>query len=91
MIGQIYRDQGKTREAFNSFQNAVRKGNLDKVETANQLIAYAGYELEEYDAALKAIAEVEKTPEGRKDTQLPHLKRAIENTVKEREARKSRK
>ena len=91
LIGQIYRDQGKTREAFNSFQNAVRKGNLDKVETANQLIAYAGYELEEYDAALKAIAEVEKTPEGRKDTQLPHLKRAIENTVKEREARKSRK
>jgi tetratricopeptide (TPR) repeat protein len=91
LIGQIYRDQGKTREAFNSFQNAVRKGNLDKVETAHQLIAYAGYELEEYDAALKAIAEVEKTPEGRKDTQLPHLKRAIENTVKEREARKSRK
>ena len=91
LIGQIYRDQGKTREAFNSFQKAVRKGNLDKVETANQLIAYAGYELEEYDAALKAIAEVEKTPEGRKDTQLPHLKRAIENTVKEREARKSRK
>jgi tetratricopeptide (TPR) repeat protein len=91
LIGQIYRDQGKTREAFNSFQKAVRKGNLDKVETAHQLIAYAGYELEEYDAALKAIAEVEKTPEGRKDTQLPHLKRAIENTVKEREARKSRK
>lgn len=91
LIGQIYRDQGKTREAFNHFQNAVRKGNLDKVETANQLIAYAGYELEEYEAALKAIAEVEKTPEGRKDTQLPHLKRAIENTLKEREARKSRK
>jgi tetratricopeptide (TPR) repeat protein len=91
LLGQIYRDQGKTREAFNHFQSAVKKGNLDKVETAHQLIAYAGYELEEYDAALKAIAAVEQTPEGKKDTQLPHLKRAIENTVKERESRKSRK
>ncbi len=91
LLGQIYRDQGKTREAFNHFQSAVKKGNLDKIETAYQLIAYAGYELEEYDAALKAISSVEQTPEGRKDTQLPHLKRAIENTVKERESRKSRK
>jgi len=87
LIGQIYRDQGETRLAFNHFQNAVRKGNLDKVETAHQLIAYTGYELEEYEAALKAIDETEKTAEGRKDTQLPHLKRAIENMLKERGAR----
>lgn len=87
LLGQIYRDQGKSREAFNHFQNAVRKGNLDKVETAHQLIAYTGYELEEYEAALKAIEETEKTEEGRRDTQLPHLKRAIENTLKERASR----
>jgi tetratricopeptide (TPR) repeat protein len=88
LLGQIYRDNGQTREAFTHFQNAARKGNLEKADSAYQLIAYTGYELDEYETALNAIEMIEMSPEGRKDTQLPHLKRAIQNAIEQRDSRK---
>jgi tetratricopeptide (TPR) repeat protein len=87
VLGGIYRDTGKSREGFEAFQRAVKKGNLDKPEAPLMLIAYTGYELEEYDAALDAISKVENTPEGQKDTQLPHLKRAMLNAKEQKESR----
>jgi Tfp pilus assembly protein PilF len=90
VLGGIYRDIGKSREALDHFQAAVKKGNLDKPEAPLMLIAYTGYDLEEYEIALKAIEAVEKTPEGQKDQQLPHLKSAIQNLLKQREERKNR-
>jgi tetratricopeptide (TPR) repeat protein len=91
LLGTIYRDNGKAREGFRHFQEAVRKGNLDKPEAPLMLIAYTGYELEEYDEALKAIEAVESTPEGQKDTQLPHLKRAIISSKEQKESRTRKK
>jgi len=88
LLGQIYRDRGQTREGFTHFQNSVKKGNLDKPDAAYQLIAYTGYELDEYEAALQAIEVIEKTPQGQKDAQLAQLKKAIQSAIEQRESRK---
>lgn len=86
-IGQIYLQLEQTREAYDHFREAVRRGGLEKGKEAGayQALAYAAFELEEFDDALKACAESEKFPEGKKDVQLPKLKAAIEAAIRERE------
>ena len=87
-IGEIYRDQENTPEAYKHYLNAVGKGYLEKPHVAYQLLAFAAYELKNYDEALKAIIEAEKIPESKEDKQLPMLKRAIEDAIKARDAKK---
>jgi tetratricopeptide (TPR) repeat protein len=91
LLGNIYRDRGQSKEAFTRVLNAVRKGNVEKIDSAYQLIAYIGYEIDEYEEALKAIAIVEKTPEGQKDQQLAQLKKAIQGAIEQRDSRSKRK
>jgi tetratricopeptide (TPR) repeat protein len=88
-IGQIYLSIEKTKEAYTSFQEAIRRGGLDKPHAVYQALAYAAFELEEFDEALKACDEAVKFPEGAKDQQLPKLRYAIEASIKEREYAKA--
>ncbi len=88
-IGQIYLSMEKTKEAYGHFKEAVKRGGLDKPASALQALAYAAFELEEFDAALEAVKAAEAFPEGQKDSQLPRLKYAIEASIKEREAAKA--
>ena len=89
--GQIYLGLEKTRDAYSSFQDAIARGGLEKGKeaAAYQALAYAAFELEEFDAALKAVEAAEAFPEGKRDTQLPKLKDAINNAIKEREYAKA--
>lgn len=88
-IGQIYLSMEKTKDAYNSFKEAIRRGGLDKPHAVYQAYAYAAFELEEFDEALKACDEAIKFPEGAKDQQLPKLRFAIEASIKEREFAKA--
>jgi hypothetical protein len=90
-IGQIYLGLEKTKEAFEALKEAVHRGGLEKGKeaAAYQALAYAAFELEEYTEALKAVESAANYPEGKRDSQLPKLKDAIENAIKEREYAKA--
>ena len=88
-IGQIYLSMEKTKDAYESFKTAISRGGLDKPHAVYQAYAYAAFELEEFDEALKACDEAVKFPDGAKDQQLPKLRYAIEASIKEREFAKA--
>ena len=85
LIGEIHRQMEKTRDAHKSYREAIRKGGLDKPHLVYQLLAYASFELEDFEEALKAVKKAEDFPEGKKDAQLPRLRQAIEDAIKERQ------
>jgi tetratricopeptide (TPR) repeat protein len=84
-IGEIYRQLERTKDAYTHYQEAVRRGNLEKPALVYQLLAYAAFELEEFDEALKAVTEAGKFPGAEKDSQLKNLKGAIQGAIQERE------
>jgi tetratricopeptide (TPR) repeat protein len=88
-IGQIYLSMEKTKDARDAFREAIKRGGLDKPYAALQALAYACFELEDFDEALEAVKSAEAFPEMKNDTQLPRLKFAIEASIKEREAAKA--
>ncbi len=88
-IGQIYLSMEKTKEAYGHFKEAIKRGGLEKPAAALQALAYAAFELEDFDAALEAVKQAEAFPEGQKDSQLPRLKFAIEAGIRDREAAKA--
>jgi tetratricopeptide (TPR) repeat protein len=90
MIGQIYQQLDKIKDARDQYKIAVDKGNLgDKPHQAWLFLAYTSLELEDYQGALKAINEAAKTPDGAKDPQVKSVKEGIEATIAEREAAKA--
>jgi hypothetical protein len=78
-LGRLLVDQGRKQEGLTHLLLAVRKGRLLRPATVHHTVAYLAYDLEAYDDALRSIAALEGTPEG-KDPQLPHLKRAIQSS-----------
>ncbi len=88
-IGQIYLSMEKTKDAHGHFREAIRRGGLEKPHAAQQALAYAAFELEEFDEALQAVIAAEAFPESQRDSQLPRLKAAIEASIREREALKA--
>jgi tetratricopeptide (TPR) repeat protein len=90
MIGQIYQQLDKIKDARDAYTRAVAKGNLgDKPHQAWLFLAYTSLELEDYDNALKAITEAAKFPAGAKDPQVKNLKDGIDSMIQEREAAKA--
>jgi tetratricopeptide (TPR) repeat protein len=90
LLGQIYQQMDKTKEAHDAYARGVAKGNLgEHPHQALLYLAYTALELEDYDGALKAIGEAEKLPGGSKDPQVKSLKAGIEATIQEREAQKN--
>ncbi len=91
LIGQIYSQLDKTKDAYEAYSRAVQKGNLgDKPHLAYLYLAYAAFELGKYDEALKVIEEcVKKFPEAAKDSQVKNLKDGIEAMIADREAAKA--
>lgn len=92
-IGEIYRQQEKTKEAGESYVSAIRKGNLEKPVVAYQLLAYSLMETGDFDGAKKVMDELrQKYPEEfNKDAQIKSLADHIDNTLKEREELKRQK
>ncbi len=85
-IGEIYRSDENMKEARKHYREALRKGGLDRPHAVHTLIASVSYELEEFDEAMKAIADAEAFPEGQKDAYLKRLKEAIMQAKNEADA-----
>ncbi len=88
MIAQAYHALEKPDAAFPHAQAAVAKGDLAKPHQAYIFLAYVAYELKKYDVAMAAAKKAAEYPEGAKDGQ--NMIRAIEDIIKDREARKNK-
>jgi tetratricopeptide (TPR) repeat protein len=88
LIAQAYQGLEKGEDAFTHLQSAVKKGNLTKPHQAYLFLAYIAYELKKFDIALDAAKKAAATTEGAKDG--ANMVRAIEDMIKDREAKKSK-
>lgn len=84
-IAQIYYGLEKPDEAFNRLKSAVAKGHLEKPYAVYNFLAYVSYELTKFDEAKIAVDKAIASPGSEKEPQLPRLKQAIEDALKERE------
>ncbi|MBS0630507.1 MAG: hypothetical protein JSS11_01230 [Verrucomicrobia bacterium] len=85
-IAQIYYSLDNTQETYNSLKLALAKGNLEKAGSVSGFLAYVCFELRKFDEALAAATKALASPDTKSDAQLPKLKQAIEDSIKEREA-----
>ena len=88
MIAQAYHALEKPEDAFPHAQAAIAKGDLTKPAQAQIFLAYVAYELKKYDVAMEAAKKAAEFPEGAKDGK--NMVRAIEDILKDREAKKNK-
>ncbi len=88
-VAQIYYSLEKPQEAYQSLVSAVAKGHLDKPYAVYNFQAYVAYELTKFDEAQIAVDKAIASPGSEKEPQLPRLKQAIEDALKERELLKA--
>jgi len=88
-IAQIYYSLDKPKECYASLVSASAKGHLDKPYAAYNFQAYVAYELNKFDEALGAVDKAIASPGSEKEAQLPRLKQAIEDALRERELLKA--
>lgn len=80
----IYYSLNKPEEAFKHLQQATKKGNLDKPGAVYAFLGYVSWDLGKLDEASAAIEKALSYPDGQRDAQLPRLKEAVENAIRER-------
>ena len=85
-IAQIYYSLNKPEESFKFLQTSVTKGHLEKPGAVFGFLGYVCWELGKLNEALDAIQKAIASPDSQKDTQLPRLKQAVEEALREREA-----
>ncbi|MCF7688977.1 MAG: hypothetical protein K9M98_07775 [Cephaloticoccus sp.] len=83
-IAQIYYSLNQTNEAYKYLNQALAKGGLEKPGGVYYFKAYLCYELLKFEEALVAVDKAAEY-EDAQDSQLPRLKQAIEDAIKERE------
>ena len=84
-IAQIYYALDKPVEAIAHLQTCIRKGSSTKPHQAYLFLAYLSYEQKKFDVALEAANRAMETPDGAKEARK--MKAAIEDAIKEREAK----
>lgn len=88
-IAQIYYSLDKGKDAYRHLVLATRKGNLEKPGAAYGFLAYIAFDLKLFDEALQAADKAMTFPDARNDKQLPQLRKAVEDAIKERDAAKN--
>lgn len=83
-IAQIYYSLNKSNEAYSYLNQALAKGGLEKPGGVYYFKAYICYELQKFEEALEAIDKAAEYPDAQ-DAQLPRLRAAIEDALRERE------
>ncbi len=83
-IAQIYYSLEKPQEAYDNLVAAVRKGHLEKAYAVYNFQAYVAYELNKFDEAAIAVDKAIASPGSEHEPQLPRLKQAIEDALRER-------
>jgi tetratricopeptide (TPR) repeat protein len=88
-IGQIYALMDDLPNAYKYYVAAVHKGHLTSAYPVWVNIAYYAYEMERYDEGLAACKQAAAFPESAKDTQVPLLRQAIEDKIRDRDHAKA--
>jgi len=88
MIAQAYFGLDQPEAALPHAQAAVAKGGLNKPHQVYLFLAYIGYQIKKFDVALEAAKQAATFPEGAKEGSS--MVRAIEDIIKEREAKKNK-
>ena len=83
-IAQIYYSLNQSKEAYRYLNSALAKGGLEKPGGVYYFKAYICYELQKFEEALTAIDQAAEYPDAQ-DAQLPRLRLAIEEALRERE------
>jgi hypothetical protein len=83
-IASIYYSLNQSQEAYRYLNSALAKGGLEKPGSVYYFKAYICYELQKFDEALSAINKAAEYPDAQ-DSQLPRLRQAIEEAIRERE------
>ena len=84
-IAQIYYALDKPVDAITHLQICIKKGSSTKPHQAYLFLAYLSYEQKKFDVALEAANRAMETPDGAKEAKK--MKAAIEDAIKEREAK----
>jgi tetratricopeptide (TPR) repeat protein len=87
-IGQIYTSMDDLDDAYHYYLAAEQKGNVTVPYALYINIAYCAFELQKFDEGLKACDEAAKYPQAAKDLQLPQLRAAIEDRIKQQDSAK---
>ncbi|HEY4248004.1 MAG TPA: hypothetical protein VGM64_14230 [Lacunisphaera sp.] len=87
MIAQQLQAVEQPEAALPHAEAAVAKGNLTKPHQTYMFLAYVAFELKKYDVALNAAKKAAELQEGAKDPQTQNMIKAIEETIKDREAK----
>ncbi|MBI2513497.1 MAG: hypothetical protein HYV96_16115 [Opitutae bacterium] len=85
LIAQNYYSMEKLDDALPNLQASVKKGGGNKPHSTYLFLAFVSYELKKFDIALDAANRAIATPEGKAEGQ--RMKQAIEDLIKEREAK----
>jgi tetratricopeptide (TPR) repeat protein len=88
LIAQAYHGLEKSEDALTHLQAAVAKGNLTRPHQVYLFLAYVAYELKKFEIALESAKKAAATTEGAKDG--ANMVKAIEDMIKDREAKKSK-
>jgi len=88
MMAQSFYSLDKPKESYDACEMALKVGNLEKPFTAHSFAANMAFQLREFENGLKHIQLGSQYPEAQKDQQMPRLKQALEEGIKERELNK---
>lgn len=88
-IAQVYQQLDNNPQAFAHATVALQKGGLAKAQQTYMFVAYMAYELSKFDDAKVAIDKAVELLGSKPDHQALSLKAAIEEAIKERDAKKT--
>ncbi len=84
-IAQVAYSLNRPEDAYKALQDAIGKGGLDKPGAVYGFLAYVAWELGKLNEAAEAVDKALATEDSRRDQQLPRLKTAIEEAIREKE------
>lgn len=82
----IYYSLNQPEGAYKALQAATAKGGLTKPGAVHAFMGYVCWELGKFPEALEAINKAMTFPDTQNDKQLPQLKQAVEEAIRDREA-----
>jgi hypothetical protein len=82
----IHYSLNKPEGAYKALQSAIAKGGLSKPGAVHAFMGYVCWELGKHAEALESINKALASPDTKNDKQLPQLKQAVEEAIRDREA-----
>jgi hypothetical protein len=87
-IAQVAYSLNRPEDAYKALQAAIDKGGLEKPGAVYGFLAYVAWELGKLQEAAEAVDKALASEDASRDQQLPRLKTAIEEAIREKEGPK---